>query len=726
LSGPAFNVLLALIEGAGEIVNRDVLIQRAWGTIHVEEGNLRSAIAVLRQGLRNAGFVGPSITTVARRGYRLAVPVVFGDSESDRAQAPIRLSTMWGHEELVGHVVSDISRHRQVTVVGPGGVGKTVLALGAARRAISERLFDAFYLIEMDTITSPGEMPKALLSGFGIFTESPATMSDVEAFLELRTVLVVLDSCEKCLVTVGRLIERLLGVAPNVKFLVTCREPLRTDGERIRRVDPLPVPPETSSVGAAEALGYAAVALFVDRAASSYPDFRFTDDLASLVSSVCRTLDGIPLAIEVVAARMDSVELPALADVLHGHFRLHILGRSTGPARHRTLGTTLEWSFDTLSQSERIVFRRLSVFRGSFTFEAARQVASGEGIAPDEVSGVLAGLAAKSMVTTGRGETQGRLRLLHTTRIYASKKLEESGESHDVYRRHAIYCARILSAAKGRTDLVWRDEWSRAYGHELDQVRAALEWACSPSGDPVLAMTLILDALPLWSHLGLEEECRSHAGRLALLSGFRAPAAELNDCDRVAQIAAERLRTCGLESMSIVDLLTEGASGGGHGGRQFESREALIVGALETASGGLESLVAKPDSRHATMALRDVIASYLNNVHRDDPGRGCAIGALLSDLGRSDDRIRALCTGQIHRDIELLTSAIDGDTKRERALAVYSGMLGAIGLSRAVLDSELSDEILASCVTQFARILEDVHLQTHCEPEREADTASHV
>lgn len=707
LSGPAFNVLLALIDGAGEIVDRDILIQRAWGTIHVEEGNLRSAIASLRHALRDAGFTGPSVTTVARRGYRLVVPVVFGDSAAERGHAPARLSTMWGREALIGQLVNDIRRHRQITIVGPGGVGKTALALSAARQAVHERLVDACHVIELDTISNAGEIPKALLSGFGIFTDSPASMSDVEAFLESRSMLVILDSCERCLTAVGKLTERILGIARDVKFLVTCREPLRTDGERIRRLDPLSYPAPSVAVRAAEALDYAAVALFVDRAVSSCPDFHFTDEMAPLVASVCRSLDGIPLAIEVVAARLDSFELPALVEVLHGHFRLQILGKSTGSVRHRTLGTSLDWSFNTLSESERIVFRRLSAFRGTFTFEAARQVVSGDGVAADEVSGVLAGLVAKSLVASGRGQAQGRQRMLDTTRIYAGIKLEESGESYAVHRRHAIYCAKILAAAKARSDLIWPDQWERAYCHDLDQIREALDWAISPSGDASLALTLILDALPLWGHLGFEEEGRAQASRLAALSGIRDPAMKNETYERVVQIAAERLRDCGLESLSIVDLINEGGLSTARFSKQFGSREALIVEALSAASGGLNRMAINSGDLVEPSGFATAVAMYLDVRHRDNPGQGCVIGALLSDLGRAGEVTRSLSTDLIRRDIELIANLLEGlggAERRARAVASYSAMIGALGLARAVMDADLSAEILASAGQQIVRM----------------------
>jgi predicted ATPase len=202
------------------------------------------------------------------------------------------------------------------------------------------------------------------------------------------------------------------------------------------------------------------------------------------VGKICRRLDGVPLAIEVAAARMDSFDLSVLSRVLEGRFRLQMVGRSTALPRHRTLAATLDWSFDALTEQEQIAFRRLSVFRGHFSFDAARYIVGCHGIEPADIGGLIANLVAKSLVTTGGRLAQGRHRLLDTTRAYAKEKLDKSGESSLILRRHATYYEAVLTAAT-RTDLIWWADWERAYGLELYQIRAALNQLSDSRDRPV-------------------------------------------------------------------------------------------------------------------------------------------------------------------------------------------------------------------------------------------------
>ena len=507
LSGPAYNVLLALIENAGEVVARETLITRAWGSIHVEESSLRSAIAALRRALSEAGSKRPYVATVARRGYRFIEPVVFGEPASIRGGLPTQLSRIIGRNDIVADLGGDIDRHRLITVVGPGGIGKTTAALGAARSALDERRVDYAGFVDLATAEDPALLASAVRAELGIVAETDEPMSDIEAFIGNRRMLVVIDSCERMVAAIAALTEAILAAAPNVVILATSREPLRADGERIRRLNPLPFPPVDARLDATAALSFPAIELFVERATASRPSFEITDENTPVVTEICRRLDGVPLAIEIAASRLDSFDVPVLAEVLNCHFRLNLPGRNTGLSRHRTLAATLDWSFDALSEEEQIVLRRLSVFRGPFTFEAARQIVGDDRIAPADVTALVASLAAKSLVTAGLGRAGGMRRLLDTTRAYALDKLTGSIDADAVSRRHALYFKDMLEAAQARTDLVWTTEWDSAYGSEVDQIRAALDWSSSPTGDPPLALALTVAALPLWGHLGLGEDC---------------------------------------------------------------------------------------------------------------------------------------------------------------------------------------------------------------------------
>jgi predicted ATPase/DNA-binding winged helix-turn-helix (wHTH) protein len=516
LSGPAYNVLLALIDNAGEVVDRERLIARAWGSIHVEESSLRSAVAALRRAFKAAGGRRSYVRTVARKGYCFVEPVVFGEPVATRGGLPAQFSKIIGRDDAVADLVGEIGRYRLITIVGPGGIGKTTTALATARSALDGRCIDCAGFIDLLTTEDPALLASAVRARLGIVAETDEPMADIEAFIGNRRMLIVLDSCERVVTAVAALIEAILAGAPNVVVLATSREPLRAAGERIHHLDPLPVPPVSTQVSASAASSFPAIELFVDRATASRCSFKMTDENTPIVIEICRRLDGVPLAIEIAAGRLDSFDLPALAEVLDHHFRLHLPGRNTGLSRHRTLAATLDWSYDTLSDDEQCILRRLSVFRGPFTLEAARQIAGDDRIAPTDVTALVANLTAKSLVTVGQGRAQGKHHLLDTTRVYALDRLMGSVEAEAVARRHALYYRGVLEAAWTRTDLVWM-EWDHAYGSELDQIRAALDWSCSPAGDPQLGIALTVAALPLWGHLGLSDECLARVERILAL-----------------------------------------------------------------------------------------------------------------------------------------------------------------------------------------------------------------
>jgi predicted ATPase len=326
--------------------------------------------------------------------------------------------------------------------------------------------------------------------------------------------------------TVARLVESVLSLAPKVHFLATCREPLRAEGERIRRLDPLPLPAIDMAMGVADTASHASVEAFMNRAAKSSPSFQLSAATAPLVAEICRRVDGIPLALEIAAARLDSFEPAALVQLLKGRFLLQMLGRSTAPLRHQTLSATLDWSYDALSPLAQMACRRLSVFRGAFSFDAARHIVAGDGIAADDIGSLIACLTAKSLVVAG-GQAPGRHRLLNTTRAYLADKLEQSGEWGLVALRHAAYYSQWNTAAALRIDTARPGDWKCACGEVQDEVRSALEWASSPAGDADRALQLLLSALPVWMHLGLVQDCLTWIARVKALPGLPEAAGEM-------------------------------------------------------------------------------------------------------------------------------------------------------------------------------------------------------
>lgn len=436
---PARNVLTALVERAGEVVERDDLIARAWRTPHLEESNLRSAIAAIRRMFNEAGCSRSYVDTVARRGYRFVEPVSFSDAAVARQDVPAPLAKVVGRDAFVENLVDDIRRRRLVTVVGPGGIGKTVVALCAARLALPAGYIDSVIIVGLDTVVDAGCLMSVVRDGFGLAASNDDAIGDIKSFLGNRRVLIVLDGCERLVGPLAHLVEKILICAPNAVILATSREPLRAESELIRRLESLPVPSLASTPDASDALDCAAVELFLDRATLSCPNFELTDEITAFVIDICRRLDGVPLAIVMAAAHMDAFDLPVLADLMSGQFRLRMSGQMTALHRHRTLSDVLDWSFETLSAKEQMALRRLSIFDGAFCIAAAQQIVGDAGLSPDDVSGLLANLTAKSLVVTLRSGAPSRHQLMETTRAYASEKLKASGESELFTNRHASY-----------------------------------------------------------------------------------------------------------------------------------------------------------------------------------------------------------------------------------------------------------------------------------------------
>ncbi len=514
LGEPSYRVLLALLEQPGTILDTQTLIARAWGPVHVDETSLRAAIAALRKALKIAGSSRTYIATVSRKGYGFVGPIDDRKAAGRRNALPPELSKVIGREQIIADLTADVAEHRLVTIVGPGGIGKTTTALATARRVVDQQEIDSVCFVDLSNVSDVGLLTHAFRSSLGIASQGNDLVTEIDAFLEDRRVLLVLDSCEGVLTAIASQVEELSWRMPNIKFLVTSREPLRATGERLRRLDALSLPSSMSGLTSAEAMRFSAIELFTDRATASRPDFGLTEENVQTVVEICRRLDGIPLALEIAAARLDSFDLPVLANILDSHFRLQMLGRSTALPRHRTLASTLDWSYDSLNHIERTALRRLSAFTGPFCFEAARHVVGSGDISANDVGNIVASLTAKSLITIGGCVTRGQHRLLDTTRAYASLKLEESGETNEVRRRHALfYVLRITEAAadvKSRNGPNWIPFCQAAAA----EVHSALDRAASTNNSGSIAVDLALAAISVWTSLGLGDECLCQTDRI--------------------------------------------------------------------------------------------------------------------------------------------------------------------------------------------------------------------
>jgi predicted ATPase len=306
--------------------------------------------------------------------------------------------------------------------------------------------------------------------------------------------------------------EALLRANPAVQVIATSREPLKAEAEWIHPVPPLAVPAEDAE-DKDDPLQYGAVRLFVERARTAQLHFVPHRRSAAMIAAICRRLDGIPLAIELAAARSAALGIEEVTARLDDRFLLLTGGRRTALPRHQTLRATLDWSYELLPEPERMILRRLAVFAGPFALEAPIAVVASTEIAPAEVVDGLFNLVAKSLVSAEVGGTIARYRLFDTTRAYAFEKLGESGERERLVRSHAEYYRDLFEWAEAEWETRPTAEWAAEYGLQIDNLRAALDWAFSPHGDVSVGVALTAASVPLWMHSSLLDECRTRVGQ---------------------------------------------------------------------------------------------------------------------------------------------------------------------------------------------------------------------
>ncbi|HTF00207.1 MAG TPA: winged helix-turn-helix domain-containing protein, partial [Bradyrhizobium sp.] len=525
LGGRAFEIVAELVQSGGELVSKTDLAERVWPRTFVEEGAIRVHIAAIRKAF---GADRDMLSTAVGRGYRLLGTWNVRQDSSPAAQAavapmqarvdpvltnlPVARFDLIGRASAIPYLRDLLSAYRVVTLTGPGGIGKTTLALEVAR-SVFQDLQDGSLLVELASLSNPDLVPSALASVLGLKLDGEEISAEsVARAIGAREFLLVLDNCEHVVDAAANLTEAIVSRCPRTTILATSREVLRVHGEHVFRVPPLTVPPETR-VEPNDALGHAAVELFIARAGALGSDFKRNEENFSAIASICRRLDGIPLAIEFAAAHTVMMGPPEIAALLDDRFKFLTTGRRTALPRHQTLRATLDWSYDLLPETEARVLRHLAVFAGDFLLDAAIVVAG----AAASVTDHLANLVAKSLVVADvRGQTP-HYRLLDTTRAYALEKLRGGGEYREAARRHAEYYRDFFAQAEAESESKPQAEWLAIYGRHIDSVRASLNWAFAPDGDPQIGVALTATAVPLWVQLSLLGECRERA-QLALAS----------------------------------------------------------------------------------------------------------------------------------------------------------------------------------------------------------------
>jgi len=391
-----------------------------------------------------------------------------------RHNLPVQLTSFVGRETELERVSDALAEARLVTLCGPGGVGKTRLAMVAAGRVLDQHP-DGVFVVELAPLSDPGLVAPQALAALGLTEEARSPLDALVDHLRERRLLLLLDNCEHLLTASAQLADLLLRACPGLRILATSREPLHAGAETTITVPPLPVP-ETSVQHLDAVSQYDAVKLFLVRARAVRTDFELNAANAVGITRVCRRLDGIPLALELAAARTRAMTPEEIADRLDDRFRLLTAGTTTGPARHQTLRAAVDWTYESLSEDERLVFNRLSVFAGTFSLEDAETVCGMAPLTEADVLDLLLALVDKSLVLADGQSQTTRYRMLETLRHYAAGTLTESGE-HDQARERLLEWA-ISLAEVAEPNLEGRDQarWLDLLETEHDNLRAALTW----------------------------------------------------------------------------------------------------------------------------------------------------------------------------------------------------------------------------------------------------------
>lgn len=517
----ALGLLLTLLTRAGEVISKDELLTAVWPDVVVDEASVRVHMSILRKALGAPAAQDGCLEWIANiplRGYRFLGRVHCEFVQSARgeqiahpsqsgapAALPVRFSRLVGRDLEMDRLLSMLNTSRLITVAGSGGVGKTSVAICVAARyrdvqGVPVRFIDLAPLISQDHVLTT--IARAIGARGGV----PDIEQAIIQHLDGDSVLLLVDNCEHVIEKLAPLLDRFLAALPRMRILATSREALRVGGEHVFRLPPLAVS-KSQPNSLAHALQSPAVQLLVERAEAAGAS-AFDDASSGPLMQICQQIDGIPLAIELVAARLGAQPVSDLAFRLDDHMRLHSTVARAALPRQRTLAATLDWSIGLLRDAELLLFRRLSIFRSYFGIEAALSVAAST-LDPDMASDALLSLASKSLVVyDGDRVADSPYRLLDTTRSYAHVLLVRSGEKDQVSKQHALFMLDLMGVATVDLATLDADAWTRRYGGCLDDIRAALDACIDHHDDMTIAGALTVASAPLWFRFSEVSEYR--------------------------------------------------------------------------------------------------------------------------------------------------------------------------------------------------------------------------
>lgn len=685
LGARAIDLLHALVERRDRTVAKSELLDAVWSGLIVEEANLHVQVSALRKVL------GPQvIATVPGRGYRFVAALDDEPAEPSPRPAPATISPhrlpglpvpvqpLIGRDDDLVALAQRVSGHPLVTLTGPGGIGKTRLALDVAR-TLAERWADDVAWVELASVSEPAQVPQAVAQALRLTLAGARDVAQLVSALRSRSVLLVIDNCEHLLDAVASVAGALRQGAPGVHLLLTSQEALNLPGEAVVRLPPLALP------GAKDVPDerYGALRLFAERARAVDRHFALDAATGAVVADICRQLDGLPLAIELAAARVRLLGPSGLRDRLGDRLRLLTHGARDALPRHQALRAALEWSHSLLGQDEQRVLRRLGVFVGGFTLEFAQRVAcspDGDAEALDDwaVLEAVGGLVDKSLVTVDADEPV-RYRLLETMRVFALEQLEAAGEAAAWRARHARVVADHFAAVDesrfGDDGRATANEVTLLLEPEIDNARAALDWAME-HGDWPLAITLAGAAAALYTQLGLIRELLPTLRRLLPHVDSAPPVAQINllwrlgtaglldgmghdQLQAIKEEAVRRARAAGLRRRLQTALAAHGFT---------LARRGDIDGALEVIAE--MKAIERPTDPVYARALR-LSVDLMVHEHRQD------LEQVVAVLGLQ----RAMLLGAPEESLPLMTT--------ESNLALYLNCLGrhdeAAALGKALL-----------------------------------------
>ena len=674
----AFNLLVALAERAGNLVSKDELLDLVWPNLVVEENNIQVQISTLRKILGAA-----AITTVPGYGYRFTLATtrdVAAPGPSRPAgvhNLPKQGTSFVGRAQALAAIKDSLGKTRLLTLVGFGGIGKSRLALEAAA-AMIPGYADGVWLVEIGPLTDARLLPQAVASVLGVREEAGRPVTEaVMRHVRDRQLLLILDCCEHLVRACRDFAERLLEVAPRARILATSRERLGIEGEATYPVPPLAAPEPHHPIAVDAMPQYEAVHLFVDRAVSVQPAFELTAVTAPFVAEVCQRVEGIPLAIELAAARMRAMSVENLAARLSERLRLLTRGDPRAAPRQQTLRGLIDWSYDHLSGQQRSLFRRLAVFVGGFTLDAAEAVGAGAELAAVDVLDVLTDLIEKSLVAMdGDGE---RYRLLDTVREYAQERLQESAEADAARDRHLAFY--LAFAEKGRSHFMGPQQgrWYAKFDLERDNLLAAHAWCDRAIEGAQSGLRLVYAMSLYWIHRGglqLGERVTQEA-----LARPLAQARDLARCRAVgiaAQIAScmgryADSRAYGEESLSIA--------------REIEDRERMTIALMSLAV----QLAALGNHAQARAYLEEALALARALGHR--MLISSALGQ-LAELERAEENLDAA------EPLYVEALALARETAEQRSIVVQLLNLASVSIVRGSGESARANLLEAAGIVE--------------------------